>query len=412
MQHNSDTSGHKATPARRRQNPRSTSSPAKRTYASESDMKELVPDYGASPSTPLKTASNTPVPRTQPTNARSKGRNGSYNNNNNNNARPRAIPAGHGGHVGHAPSSPGPTRNGRTTPPDAALRPTAFAGPTFHASPAPSSLPIPSFLAKAMDSPKVRDSGRASQEPSPPATDSEAPTPQHPGPFIMSPQPTVPREESPLEFLLQARRAEQEKERRASSAHVLATAPGSFSPPNFQTHSPQAARTAPRGPATTMPRRNLFQRNTSSSGGIPTKELDGTPGQPLGPAFSTPYQDRIRAARSNDRTADRAAPANQHHQPSQTSSTNGQTEALKNFLGIGNASPSAPVQSRSSLQTVTSPPVDARAGLFGHPIPPQVQQWPIQQQSLPTTQATGQGGDHEHEMKRLEDKLRQTLGLL
>jgi len=207
-------------------------------------------------------------------------------------------------------ASPGPIKPGRTTPPQSAASKTmgaAFAGATFHASPAPSSLPIPSFLAKALDSPGLKENGPVSNEPSPPATDSEAPTPKH-RPLVAD----IAREESPLDFFFRADRAEKERARRASSANVLATNPGPFSPPVLPT-SPQEPRTLPKG------RRPTSQRN--SSFGISANELDGTPGRPMGPAFSTPYQDRIRAARSNEK--------------SPTSQTNDVlSERLKRFLAV------------------------------------------------------------------------------
>lgn len=414
MQQHNPASGHGATPARRRpnNNPRSTHSPAaKRSYASENDMREPEGsfDYSASPSTPLKTASNTPVPRTQPTNARSKGRNGS----NNHNARPKPIPNGQTtGHPGQAPSSPGPTQNryGRT-PPDAAPRSTAFAGPTFHASPAASSLPIPSFM--RLDSPQVNSSRRINQEPSPPVTDSEAPTPQHPS---VLPKPTVPREESPLDIFFNADRAEKEQARRASSATGFQAAPGPFSPPSFQAPSPQVSRTAPRGPQTVFSRQNLLHRTSSSGGGISTTELDGTPGRPMGPSFSTPYQDRIRAARANDRTAGPTQLANRQQQ-FQPGRDDNRADALKNLLGIGNASPSAArqnaMQTQNPLQSPVGRPVDT---ISSSPVHPQAQRLPVQHQHQhqgffpkPTM---GQASPHgNQELDDMSNRLRQILSL-
>jgi hypothetical protein len=411
MQQHNSAPGHRATPARRRQNnnPRPTHSPAaKRSYASESDMREPEGsfEYAASPSTPLKTASNTPVPRTQPTNARSKGRNGS----NNPNARPRPIPNGQaGGYPGQAPASPGPTQNryGRT-PPDAAPRSTAFAGPTFHASPAASSLPIPSFM--RMDSPQVNSPRRTSQEPSPPVTDSEAPTPQHPS--VVS-KPAVPREESPLDIFFNADRAEKEQARRASSANGFSAAPGPFSPPSFQASSPQFSRTEPRGPQTVFSRRNLLHRTSSSSGGISTTELDGTPGQPLGPSFSTPYQDRIRAARANDRTAVPTQLANQQQQLLQPVRDDDRADALKNLLGIGSASPSAPRQSTMQTQNPLPPPVNRPVDtISSSPVHPQAQRAPVQHPGFFPMPPTGHASPHgNQELDDMSSRLRQMLSL-
>ncbi|SPQ22376.1 02014265-639e-46b8-a8dc-075361ded92f [Thermothielavioides terrestris] len=269
----------KSTPARRR-GKRPVNSPAHKTYASEND----VPSEGsfpmelAGPSTPQKPAPNSPVPSSQLNHSKSKPRSG-------NKLKAKQV------------SSPGPAKQGRTTPPPVtAPKPVeapAFAGATFHASPAPSSLPIPSFLSKALDSPSAKDTDRVTREPSPPATDSEAPTPQH---RILTDD--VTRRESPLDIFFRADRAEKERARRASSANILGPSHPFFSPP-AQIRSPAEPKTLPGGAFSQANRRSWFQRD--SPAGIPASELNGIPGRPLGPAFSTPYQDRIRAARSGEK---------------------------------------------------------------------------------------------------------------
>lgn len=265
------------------------------------------------PFTPLKSAAKSPAPTTsQATNTRSKARNSS---------KQRAK---------QVPTSPGPAKPGRTTPPYSAVpkfTETAFAGATFHASPAPSSLPMPSFLAKAMDSPGVKENDRANQEPSPPVTDSEAPTPQR-----RTGEEKPGAGDSPLDLLFRAQRAEQERARRASSANVANVRPGPFSPP-LQTISPQAPRTLPPKPHSNHDRR---PSNQPSHSGISTQELDGTPGRPIGPAFSTPYIDRIRAIRPAEKTA-----YSTHSPPQSNGSPADRSAELMNFLGI--KPPTAPV---------------------------------------------------------------------
>lgn len=337
----------KATPPRRRQNRRSTTPHNNKSYASENDMAADVQfpvDFGyGTPFTPLKSASNSPAPATLTPNSKPKPRNG-------NKARPKNVS-----------TSPRPPRQGQNTPPNTGLaKPTsatAFAGATFHASPAPSSLPIPSFLAKAMESPRIKsDTEPASQEPSPPPTDSEAPTPQQLPSASASKQA---RDESPLDFFFRADREEKERAQRANSANIaLANAIGPFSPPN-QTQSPHGPNTMPYNPharrssihqspaAPNSDRQNQANRNLApnhgnrygsaqrnSASGISTLELDGTPGRPMGPAFSTPYQDRIRAARSNDRQGSRLSA----NAPQQATAAE-RSEALKKFLALGPASP-------------------------------------------------------------------------
>ncbi|KAI0127486.1 hypothetical protein BJ170DRAFT_683328 [Xylariales sp. AK1849] len=195
----------------------------------------------------------------------------------------------------------------------------AFAGASFHASPAPSALPLPSFLARTTSAPDSPDSkppmSIPTQELSPPTTDSEENSSPSP--------PVVERnEESPLEFFFKAHRAEKAKSaRRASSANVIPLGP--FSPPH---DSPLEVNTIPKMNSSVPPRHPSLQRHLSS--GIPSSELDGTPGRPMGQAFSTPFAERIRAARSHNNSA----PVT----PSATKNDDlDRSEALKRYLFSG-----------------------------------------------------------------------------
>ncbi|KAH6850247.1 hypothetical protein B0I37DRAFT_428295 [Chaetomium sp. MPI-CAGE-AT-0009] len=291
---------HKSTPARRRAK-RPVNSPARRTYASENDMpsEAVFPMELAGPSTPQKPASNSPAPSSQPHQGKSKARNG-------NKGRVKQV------------SSPGPAKQGRTTPPQTtAVKPiaaAAFAGATFHASPAPDSLPIPSFLSRALDSP------------------SAAPTPQH---RLLSTD--VPRHESPLDIFFRADRAEKERARRASSANILGPQPVPFSPPS-QIRSPTEPKTLPGGVFGAGNRRPFPQRNPSA--GIPTSELDGVPSSVIGPALSKPFQERIREARSNKKQPE-AAQQNSLASP-QDQAAMDMSERLKRFLAIPSNSSERP----------------------------------------------------------------------
>ncbi|KAK4123678.1 hypothetical protein N657DRAFT_680833 [Parathielavia appendiculata] len=340
----------KNTPARRRAK-RPVNSPARKTYASENDMpsEAVFPIELGGPLTPQKPALNSLAPSSQPNQGRSKGRNG-------NRSRPKQV------------SSPGPAKQGRTTPPQTSapkpISAPAFAGATFHASPAPSSLPIPSFLSKALDSPSVQETDHASREPSPPATDSEAPTPQH---RILSAD--ITRHESPLDIFFRADRAEKERARRASSANILGhPKPVPFSPPT-QTRSPAEPTTLPAGlfggPGN---RRPPFHRNASS--GIPASELDGTQDSVIGPALSKPYQERIREAQSSRKpseTGPRSAPS------TQDASTLDMSERLKRFLAIPSVEadqppPKPPAVSRP-VPTNTLPAAFPTGGAHPEPQP-------------------------------------------
>ncbi|RYP41043.1 hypothetical protein DL768_010554 [Monosporascus sp. mg162] len=278
-------------------------------------------------------------------------------------------------HGGGGATSPGHEKQNRPSPPMLSQQdstPAIFAGSTFHASPAPSALPMPSFFARShSDSPTVKATMGPGQEPSPPCTDSED-TPS---------TPPVPRnEESPLEFFFRADRAEKARTHRANSVNaVTALPPGPFSPPH---NSPQQQNTVPRVATGTQASRRpvIPQRNTAP--GISTNELDGTPGQPVGPAFSTPYQQRIRAARSGSNTAQITPTLSQNHDLDPS-------DALKRYLFHGQLGPSPQLASSKQQQAPRrrqsprqQPLQKSPQQLVSQPPSPPEQQMP-EQQSLP-----------------------------
>ncbi|KAF5026374.1 hypothetical protein F66182_1502 [Fusarium sp. NRRL 66182] len=301
------------TPARRR-NGRGNGRPAaQKAYASENDVATIDPArYDRAPRTPQKGAgANSPGPQMSHTNSKQRTRNGNGNNNNNNKPRGR-----------NAPSSPESARPGRHTPPHQSsafkAASSAFAGATFHASPAPSALPLPSFVSRpATESPSVSKTSRdIVQEPSPP-TDTEAPTPLR--------QASSAVQESPLDFMFRAHRQEKERQRSESTS--------SFRPSGLANEPPSGAQ-SPFGPGTipkpaTLPARSQARFH---SGGFDSAELDGTLGRPMGPAFSTPYQERIKAARSNSARSSAALSA---HQSMTSPGQEDPAEALKKFLFNG-----------------------------------------------------------------------------
>jgi len=224
-------------------------------------------------------------------------------------------------------TSPAATRNDRITPPltgQSAGIPTssklmstpsgtAFAGATFHASPAPSALPIPSFYSKSVpDSPGLK--GIKSLKDAAPSKVEASPTP---------PVPTASklfqREESPLDIFFKADREEKARARSASSTQTVANVSGPFQPP---LESPRDTHTSP------APNRLLESpSNRAFSSAIFAMELDepSSPGAPFGPAFSTPYSERINAARL-PRSITQPARIPQQQQPIDRS------EALKAYL--------------------------------------------------------------------------------
>ncbi|KAG9249203.1 hypothetical protein BJ878DRAFT_91763 [Calycina marina] len=221
-------------------------------------------------------------------------------------------------------TSPAMTRNGRnispsnnTTVPLSDAKPistpttAAFAGPTFHASPAPSALPIPSFFSKSVpESPGTKSIKEAT--PSPP---SDAPLTRT----------QAQREESPLDIFF---KADREEKARARSATSVANEPiGPFPPP---AGSPQESYIPPSTGSFHPVRPRPAQRNSSS--GMFAMELDGakSPGEAYGPAFSTPYSERMNAARLSPRA--NQSPSQGRHTPN--------SEALKAYLFSGQPAPS------------------------------------------------------------------------
>lgn len=100
-----------------------------------------------------------------------------------------------------------------------------------------------------------------------------------------------------------------------------------------------------------------------SAGGIDRAELDGTPSHDIGPAFSTPYHERIRAARAS--RGDAPPMPSQNVAPATGSSTDDATAALKKFLfGGGQQAAKSPLSSATSAQAPT-PAYNQPAGQAG-----------------------------------------------
>ncbi|KAM0334081.1 hypothetical protein ACHAQA_001101 [Verticillium albo-atrum] len=158
--------------------------------------------------------------------------------------------------------------------------------------------------------------------------------------------------ESPLEAMFRADRAEKEKARRSSFASENVTRRNLFSPSELS----QGSQTMPRQHFGQPKERPYPQRSTS---GIPIAELDGAPGRPVGPAFSTPYQDRIRAARGPTMGpgSGEASPSPMNEDPS---------EALKKYLfgpkKAGNET--APFTPPNEAAVSSSAPASRPAGLL------------------------------------------------
>jgi hypothetical protein len=266
----------------------------------------------------------------------------------------------------NATASPGASKNDRSTPPLTGMqsggmaatttttttrtRPistpsaAAYAGPTFHASPAPSALPIPSFYSKSVpDSPGIKTLQTKKEET--PSSSVDSPTP--PPAKVAAAQPQG--KESPLDFFFKADREEKARARSASSFYGTASESGPFQPPS---DSPQ---NKPDNLSTGSQSRT---RSTHFSGGSTSAlfamELDGTnsPGKPYGPAFSTPYNERINAARSSATSLQSPSQKSQGQQQSTDRS-----EALKAYLfSTQNRSP--PVTCSDDISNLMGSPAD------------------------------------------------------
>ncbi|KUJ11777.1 uncharacterized protein LY89DRAFT_594345 [Mollisia scopiformis] len=299
------------------QNPRNPHHLNQHAHArnSQSDMNNNGSDQVLQPATPPRTPRrDNQVSSQNPSNSAASGTGSKQKSRNKN--RPKNVM-----------TSPVTTRNDRNTPPFAGVQSAgipssakpmntpsvaAYAGPTFHASPAPSALPIPSFYSKSVpESPAAK--GLKSLKGGPLAT------PPHALPSAQQSR----REESPLDLFF---KADREEKARAHSANQATAAAGPFQPPIGPS---RASQTPPATSSLVQPRQG--SSNRQSTGGIFAMELDGEreAGTPYGPAFSTPYSERINAARNNQQTrsVDRESPI--------TKNSLDKSEALKAYLFSG-----------------------------------------------------------------------------
>ncbi|OTB04966.1 hypothetical protein M426DRAFT_11055 [Hypoxylon sp. CI-4A] len=320
------------TPNRRRNGPggRPRNTPKQTRYASENDIPTYRPDHVGSPSTP-----NLDPSSVRPSSTNPKRRSGKKNNNTKKTPRNKD---------GVAPLDRNNSdRKSPSLQPKEAPMP-IYAGSTFHASPAASALPIPMFLNKlTSDSSGTKAASSPEEGLSCPSTDSDEASSASP--------PSVPRtDESPLEFFFRADRAEKEaRVRRASSVHTDAPALSPLSPfheahRSLKEYSPF--------PIASPPDRVRRPKNTSYSSTLISPEERGeVPGQPVGPAFSTPYQERMRAARSNQSSARSASKVLQ-------SQDGISSDSLKRYLFTGRYA-----ADNSQSQQSPTPPTPSNQGV-------------------------------------------------
>ncbi|KAH0543358.1 hypothetical protein FGG08_002314 [Glutinoglossum americanum] len=209
----------------------------------------------------------------------------------------------------------GPSRNAPLTPGKTSSTPskTAYAGPTFHASPAPSALPLPSFFSKSL--PHTGNSLQAMLEED--GSDNSETSSSRDSPT--APAERQLREESPLDIFFRADKEEKAKARQNNVDQGQFDSPGSNV---AQIGSPSYLR-SPSSPLSIRPGRDsttpeIFAMD-SDSGSNPRK--------PYGPAFSTPYNERINTIRANT-----APPGVMAQSLSDEEQRKAKTQALKDLL--------------------------------------------------------------------------------
>lgn len=247
----------------------------------------------------------------------------------------------------HVVTSPSAPRNIRATPPlngaqSAGLprtgkTPNAYAGPTFHASPAPSALPLPSFCSRSVPESPAPISLNSAQDETETSSDgsSDSPTP----PTAQLSGAKNHREESPLDFFFVADRAERARVRGSSSGT------GPFQPP-FE--SP---------PANQTPTNPVRSNSSHFSGGRPSSmfamEMDSpSTRKPMGASFATPYNERMKAARS---VSSQSQPS--RNSPHQGAFVGSQSQALNDYVFYGTtaSAPAVPTLSSCSIRSASGP---------------------------------------------------------
>jgi hypothetical protein len=339
--------------------------------------------YPVQPSTPPRTPRRDNQHATQNTSNSNTQENGSKHKSRNKN-RPKNVMTSPAAAVTRNDRSTPPLTSAQTTGVPSSTRPintpstAAYAGPTFHASPAPSALPMPSFFSKSVpESPGMKGS-RSLKEGSPSSNLST--------PLLVAPPSTqVQREESPLDIFFKADREEKARARSASSTQVSAATTGPFQPP---LESPRSSRT----PGTPECHKRSRERHTSkaSVSGMFTMELEGeNPRTPIGPAFSTPYSERISAARST------IQPSRPHEQSSlDPQHALDRSEALKAYLFSNHPQPSLPTSNfpGKTDNALSSTSIPSRAsqtpsatlnGPRSTGLPPQQSNYPFSHDSKP-----------------------------
>ena len=282
-----------------------------------------VSDSGPSPSKPHHIAAGQANAPTQPQTERDSQRRKSQGpKKTNNTPKPERAP-----HHQHAPSQPNLTYSSQRqgTP----IKQQAYAGPTFHSSPAPSALPIPSFYSKSIPAvpsirtPDIVEETEAQEEPEMTTEDNTT----------TEKDASKERESTPLDFLFEAARH--------ARATPQAESPASRSA-NLSIHgdSPVNRSPAPREGRTESVFPFELEGNASHTNAI-------------GPAFATPYKERLNAMRSASASPGATTPVLDEEE------RRAKSEALKKLLMNNQSQPPRP-KSASNPAIDMSNPFNAR----------------------------------------------------
>ncbi len=228
----------------------------------------------------------------------------------------------------HAPSQPNLSYS--TQRQGTPIKQQAYAGPTFHSSPAPSALPIPSFYSKSMPAvpsiktPDIAEESETQEEPEAATEDNAA----------AQKDAAKERESTPLDFLFnaarQARAAPQAESPVSRSANLSAYG-----------DSPLNRSPAPREGGT----ESVFPF-----------ELEGNASHinSIGPAFATPYKERLNDMRSVSASPGTTTPILDEEE------RRAKSDALKKLLMNAQSQPPRPKSASNPVMDMSNP-FNARA---------------------------------------------------
>jgi len=198
----------------------------------------------------------------------------------------------------------------------------AYAGPTFHASPAPSALPVPKFLSRS-----VPAKTRVGPPTPPPEDESDSGSSPTPSPS-RAPIPVPARQQdSPLDLLFKAHRAEKARTHNSSPASALFSSPHQPSTNGRPQHVKQDSFNSLNAPfpfeldgdsrkafASPPPASPGDRRTTTAPGQIPQAGASGNQSNGSGPIHD--LLNRLSMSHAQNKSASSTPPRTTEHMPS------------------------------------------------------------------------------------------------